>query len=100
MVNIPGNDIPKGNTLSSYLSSSPPIPEDIHRYTFLLYKQPENIIFYRPQFEDFVGRQNFSSRNFAQKYNFGNPIAGNMYYARYDENVPILLEKFRLRFLL
>lgn len=31
-----------------------------------------------------------SARAFAAKYNLGDPIAGNLYQAQYDDYVPIL----------
>lgn len=31
-----------------------------------------------------------NTREFAKKYNLGNPIAGNFYQAQYDDYVPIL----------
>lgn len=36
----------------------------------------------------FEGRPNFSIRNFAKKYNLGNPIAANFFQAKYDSSVP------------
>jgi hypothetical protein len=38
-------------------------------------------------------RGKFSIRNFAKKYNLGNPIAGNFYQAQWDDYVPKLYEQ-------
>ena len=39
------------------------------------------------------GRINFSIRNFAVKYNLGQPVAGNLFQAQYDDYVPKLHEQ-------
>jgi hypothetical protein len=39
------------------------------------------------------GRINFSIRKFALKYNLGQPIAGNLFQAQYDDYVPKLHEQ-------
>jgi hypothetical protein len=36
----------------------------------------------------------FSIKKFAQKYNLGNPIAGNLFQAQYDAYVPKLYGQF------
>lgn len=40
VVNIPGNDIARGETLSEYVGSGPPKGTGLHRYVLLIYKQP------------------------------------------------------------
>ena len=39
------------------------------------------------------GRINFSIRNFAVKYNLGQPVAGNLFQAQYGDYVPKLHEQ-------
>ena len=39
IVNIPENDIGKGETIAEYIGSGPPKGTGLHRYIFLLYKQ-------------------------------------------------------------
>lgn len=39
VVNIPGNDISKGDTLAEYVGSGPPKDTGLHRYVFLIFKQ-------------------------------------------------------------
>ncbi|KOB74117.1 Uncharacterized protein OBRU01_02550 [Operophtera brumata] len=43
--NIPGNDISKGLTLAFYLSPTPIPGTGLHRYTFLVYRQPSLLKF-------------------------------------------------------
>lgn len=38
-------------------------------------------------------RGKFSIRKFAEKYNLGQPIAGNLYQAQYDDYVPKLYKQ-------
>lgn len=42
-MNIPGNDVAKGQTLSEYVGSGPPKGTGLHRYVMLVYKQPGRI---------------------------------------------------------
>ncbi|XP_033211166.1 protein D2-like [Belonocnema kinseyi] len=88
--NIPGDHISKGKILAPYVGSGPPKGSGLHRYVFLVYKQPGQI-----NFEEFQltsngkeGRRKFSAKNFSEKYQLGDPIAGNMFQAQWDESVP------------
>lgn len=47
--NIPGNDIAKGDVLSEYVGSGPPEKTGLHRYVFLIYKQPKRLEFDEPR---------------------------------------------------
>merc|ERR1712212_1144225 len=38
--NIPGCNVEKGETLSQYVGSGPPPSTGLHRYVYLIYKQP------------------------------------------------------------
>ena len=40
VVNIPGNDVKKGETLTEFISSGPPPNSGLHRYLFLWFLQP------------------------------------------------------------
>ncbi|XP_071633584.1 protein D2 isoform X1 [Temnothorax longispinosus] len=93
--NIPGSDVPKGETLSQYVGSGPPQGTGLHRYVFLLYKQPGKLTFDEKRLTNRSGdnRGKFSIRKFAAKYKLGDPIAGNMYQAEYDDYVPILYKQ-------
>ncbi|CAG9828743.1 unnamed protein product [Diabrotica balteata] len=85
--NVPGNDVAKGETLAGYRGSGPPQGTGLHRYIFLVYKQSGKIEFNEQRIDNLTrtGRLNFSARKYAEKYNLGQPIAGNFYQAQFDE---------------
>ncbi|XP_057334536.1 protein D2-like isoform X1 [Microplitis mediator] len=93
--NIPGNEISKGEVLSDYIGSGPPQGTGLHRYVFLLYKQPEKLSFDEKRLTNRSGdgRGKFSIKKFAEKYKLGDPIAGNFYQASWDDYVPILYKQ-------
>lgn len=94
--NVPGNKISEGETLSEYVGSGPPPDTGLHRYVFLIYEQPDGKInFSEPRLTNRSGdnRGGFSIRKFAEKYKLGDPIAGNLYQAEYDDYVPILYKQ-------
>ena len=43
--NIPGSDVSKGDVLSGYIGSGPPEGTGIHRYVYVVYKQPGKLSF-------------------------------------------------------
>ena len=90
VVNIPGCNVDKGETLAPYLGSGPPKDTGLHRYIFLVYKQPSKLCFDEKQLTDKSpeGRDGFKIACFAEKYKLGTPIAGNFYQAEYDDYVP------------
>ena len=90
--NIPGGDLAKGETIAEYIGSGPSKGTGLHRYVFLVYKQPEKVTIEEARISkhENTGRPAFSIRNFAQKYKFGDPISGNMFQAQYDDYVPVL----------
>ncbi|XP_076630041.1 protein D2 isoform X3 [Colletes latitarsis] len=93
--NIPGSDVSKGEVLSEYIGSGPPQDTGLHRYVFLLYKQPGKLTFDEKRLTNRSGddRAKFSIKKFAAKYNLGDPIAGNMYQAEFDDYVPLLYKQ-------
>ncbi|XP_039752801.1 phosphatidylethanolamine-binding protein homolog F40A3.3-like isoform X3 [Pararge aegeria] len=93
--NVPGNDIAAGETLSAYIGSGPPPGTGLHRYVYLVYKQPGKINFDEQRLPNNSGdkRGGFSISKFAKKYNLGDPLAGNFYQAEYDDYVPILYKQ-------
>lgn len=96
VVNIPGNDVSKGEVLSGYISSAPPANTGLHRYVYLVYKQSGKI-------EDKehghlkstsgAKRGGWKAAAFAKKHNLGDPVAGNFYQAEYDDFVPKVYAK-------
>uniref|UniRef100_A0A2H1W3R8 SFRICE_008466 n=1 Tax=Spodoptera frugiperda TaxID=7108 RepID=A0A2H1W3R8_SPOFR len=96
--NIHGGHIGKGEILSEYIGSGPPKGTGLHRYVFLVYKQPEKCDFSKmPKLRNNSGdkRGKFSIAKFATQYKLGSPIAGNFYLAKYDDYVPKLYAKLK-----
>ncbi|XP_017026015.1 protein D3 [Drosophila kikkawai] len=93
--NIPGGDIAKGEVLSAYIGSGPPPDTGLHRYVFLVYEQSCKLTFDEKRLPNNSGdgRGGFKIADFAKKYNLGDPIAGNLYQAEYDDYVPILYKQ-------
>ncbi|CAD6994069.1 phosphatidylethanolamine-binding protein homolog F40A3.3 [Ceratitis capitata] len=95
VVNIPGNKVAEGQTVAEYIGSGPSKGSGLHRYVFLVFKQPGKI-----ETEKFIpktsreGRIGVKARDYIAKYNLGSPIAGNFYQAQYDDYVPILHAQF------
>ncbi|XP_030752460.1 protein D2-like [Sitophilus oryzae] len=88
VINIKGNDIATGQTLTSYRGSRPPKGYGLHRYIFIVHEQNGPITVNEPDLEN--NRRNFSARAFAKKYNLGLPYAGNYYQAQWDSSVPLV----------
>ncbi|XP_001355892.2 phosphatidylethanolamine-binding protein 1 [Drosophila pseudoobscura] len=93
--NIPGGDIAKGEVLSAYVGSGPPPDTGLHRYVFLIYEQKCKLDFDEKRLPNNSGdgRGGFKISKFAEKYNLGDPVAGNLYQAEYDDYVPILYKQ-------
>lgn len=91
VVNIPGNDISKGQVVFDYIGSGPPKDTGLHRYIFLVFKQSgkvETTVSVPNNSRE--GRVKTKARDLIKEYNLGNPIAGNFYQAQYDDYVPVL----------
>uniref|UniRef100_A0A8D8AUJ0 Phosphatidylethanolamine-binding protein homolog F40A3.3 n=1 Tax=Culex pipiens TaxID=7175 RepID=A0A8D8AUJ0_CULPI len=90
VINIPGEDVASGEPVAEYISSAPPQGSGLHRYAFLVYKQPSGRIeFEEPRLNNRnPNRGMFRVAEFAAKYALGTPIAGNFYQAQYDDYVP------------
>ncbi|KAH3752820.1 protein D2-like [Dreissena polymorpha] len=93
VVNIPGHEVQKGEVKAAYIGSGARQGTGLHRYVFVLFKQPAGKI----DFSDFEyipnntanGRRSFKSRDFAAK-NSLILIGGNFLEAEYDDSVPEL----------
>lgn len=92
VVNIPGSEVNKGDTLAEYIGSGPPKDTGYHRYVFLVYLQKGGRLSSDMKISNTSrqGRVSFSIRNFAKSNNLGEPVAANFYQAQYDEYVPLL----------
>jgi len=97
VVNIPEGDVSSGEVLSEYIGSGPPQGTGLHRYVFLVYKQPGKLTFNEKKLTNKSGenRGAFKIREFSKKYNLGDPVAGNFYQAEYDDYVPKLYEQLK-----
>lgn len=96
VVNIPGNQIASGDTLSQYIGSGPPQGTGFHRYVFLVYKQPNRIDTSKEvklTNRSAEGRALFKIAKFAERHGLGSPIAGNFYQAKWDDYVPELYKQ-------
>jgi len=94
--NIPGKDVSAGEVLSEYVGSGPPQGTKLHRYVFLVYKQPSGRITFSEKkltnrSGDGRGKQSVSA--FVAKHSLGDPVAGNYYQAEWDDYVPKLYEQ-------
>lgn len=79
--------------MSEYIGSGPGQDTGLHRYVFLIYKQNEKLNFDEKRLTKRSSREDrrcFSISKFAEKYQLGNPIAGNFYLAAWDDYVPTL----------
>lgn len=93
VVNIPGNDIKKGETKFEYIGSGPPQGSGLHRYIFIVFKQNDG----KRDFSDLPsvsnrsrdGRISTNTRKLIADYNLS-VIGGNHYFAQFDDYVPIL----------
>lgn len=91
-VNIEGSDLSTGESIFQYIGSGPPKDTGLHRYVFILFKQPNGKNeFDSPYVSDHspLGRPSTSTRDLMKKYNLI-PVAGNFYEAEFDDYVPLL----------
>jgi phosphatidylethanolamine-binding protein (PEBP) family uncharacterized protein len=96
VVNIPGTNINQGEVLAEYVGSGPPKGTGLHRYVFLVYKQPGKITdseHGKLTNRSGDGRGCFKTSKFVQKHHLGEPVAGNFYQAEWDDYVPKLYEQ-------
>lgn len=92
IVNIFENDLSTGEVITEYLGSGPPKGTGLHRYVFLIYKQPGKLEFNEPKTEKLsrAHRLNFTIKKFVEKYKLEQPpVAGNFYVAQWDPYVDV-----------
>ncbi|KHN70911.1 26 kDa secreted antigen [Toxocara canis] len=81
VINIPGNNIAGGTTLAAFQPSTPAANTGVHRYVFLVYRQPA--VINSPLLNNLVvqdsERPGFGTTAFATQFNLGSPYAGNFY---------------------
>ncbi|OQV14000.1 putative Phosphatidylethanolamine-binding protein-like protein F40A3.3 [Hypsibius exemplaris] len=97
VVNIRGGDVARGETLTEYKPPSPPAGSGLHRYVFLIFRQPHGQIqFHEPHLgvaaavaASTLGapsRSHFSIRNFIKKYGLtAEALAGNFFQVQHPQ---------------
>lgn len=94
VINIPGNDISKGEEIAAYVGAGPPKETGKHRYVFLIFKQAGKINFTDKKLGlSFTGRASQKARDMVIKYNLGKIVAGACFQAEWDDYVPELIKK-------
>lgn len=89
IVNIPGSEVHKGETVSEYSAHVAWKKGEPHRYVLLLFKQHQKQIFndkFQSAFHTLNHRIGFSVVKFSMKYRLGKPIAGNFFQLKYDDS--------------
>ncbi|XP_055849021.1 phosphatidylethanolamine-binding protein homolog F40A3.3-like [Episyrphus balteatus] len=97
VVNIPGNDLSKGQSVMDFAGSGPPLGSGKHRYIFLVFKQSNPIetnVYIKEK--EIVGRFKSKVRDLIKEHNLSDLVAGNFYRAEYDDYVPILRASLNL----
>ncbi|XP_057378022.1 OV-16 antigen-like [Daphnia carinata] len=102
VVNIPDEDIERGDVLAEYLGPLPSHKGGQHRFIFLAHKQPNGSIINTaalPHAEscDWAARARFSARKFAKIHRLGEPMAINYFTTEFDSSVPLAIEQCLLR---
>ncbi|XP_013108398.1 putative odorant-binding protein A5 [Stomoxys calcitrans] len=92
VVNVPGNQIDKGDEYCPFVGLFPPKNVGFMRYVYLVYEQPNKMKFDEKVIDDNDGmaHMHFKIKKFAEKYKLGTPVAGNIIRAQWDEMVPQL----------
>ncbi|KAI1729488.1 phosphatidylethanolamine-binding protein domain-containing protein [Ditylenchus destructor] len=98
VINIPGNNVNQGETLAEYVGAGPPQDTGLHRYVYLVYEQPGEIS--DPEHGHLTNRSGdkrggWKAAAFAKKHNLGDPVAGNLFLAEWDDYVPKLYEQLK-----
>eukprot|EP00057_Strongylocentrotus_purpuratus_P033939 XP_793340.3 PREDICTED: protein D3 [Strongylocentrotus purpuratus] len=89
MVDVSNGDSKTGTVCSEYIGSGAPEGTGLHRYCFLIYKQPSGFKPagpHRPYSRE--RRIKFCLKRYATENNLGDPVAGNLFRAQYDDWVP------------
>ncbi|XP_031628685.1 protein D3-like [Contarinia nasturtii] len=93
IMNIPESDVANGDEIIEYIGAGPPKDTGLHRYIFLVFKQPNGKIEHnelRATKRQMNNRPKTSVTEFMKKYNLNEPNFGNFYQAQYDEYSDVL----------
>ncbi|XP_037031506.1 protein D3-like [Bradysia coprophila] len=86
VMNIPGSAVENGDEVIEYRGSGASRFTGLHRYIFLVYKQPNGIITHNEPHTSnasIIHRLRTSASKLAKKYNLGDPEFGNFFEAQY-----------------
>uniref|UniRef100_A0A1A9ZJB8 Odorant-binding protein A5 n=1 Tax=Glossina pallidipes TaxID=7398 RepID=A0A1A9ZJB8_GLOPL len=100
VVNVPGLEVNKGEIICPYMGPLAPKASGIMRYAFLVYKQPKKLRFIEPHVNNTSAdpHKMFHIKEFGEKYQLGEPIAGNVYRSQWDEFVKVLHKQLNVAF--
>ncbi|CAI4226361.1 unnamed protein product [Auanema sp. JU1783] len=79
VVNIIGNDLSTGSSLTDYLGSAPPEETGLHRYIFLIFKQNVRIEVATRNTSCSEGRAKFNTEKYVKTNHLIGPVAGNFF---------------------
>ncbi|XP_055849023.1 phosphatidylethanolamine-binding protein homolog F40A3.3-like [Episyrphus balteatus] len=92
VVNIPGNNVSKGQSVMDFCGAGPPSGTGKHRFIYLVFKQSNpiktNVYIKEKEIE---GRFRSRVRDLIKEHNLGIPVAGNFFRTEYDDYVPTLI---------
>lgn len=94
VVNVPGMDLAKGQVIADYFGPIPPNGSGLCRYVILVYEQSDKLDFEEKKIDlkNAEDHSNFDVEKFAAKYDMKDPLAGNVYQAKWDEFVKELMK--------
>ena len=85
-----------GDVLADYLGPLPSKTGGLHRFIYLVYRQPERIepgTLPRAGPCDWASRARFNAKRFAQLHRLDRPRAINYFVTRFDSSVPSVIER-------
>ncbi|KAL1453963.1 hypothetical protein WDU94_010264 [Cyamophila willieti] len=94
VVNIPGDQVTRGETLTEYMGPDPPQGTGFHRYIFRTYRQMGKIEFEEKNIAEWK-REYFSSKKFAET-NYLIEDAGNFFIAKNPPTEPVSTQVYSL----
>lgn len=96
VINVPGEDLSKGEVIAQYVGAGPPEGTGLHRYLLLVYKQQSKIEFKGEKLVmKMANRNNTNMRKVAKDLGLGSPVSGSCFQAEWDDYVPKLYAKFQ-----
>ncbi|XP_039270939.2 phosphatidylethanolamine-binding protein homolog F40A3.3-like [Styela clava] len=96
VINIPGNDVSKGEEIAAYVGAGPPKGTGKHRYVILVFKQSGKVNYTGDKLGMTMdGRAGQKIDDIVKKHNLGKILAGACFQAEWDDYVPELYKKFK-----